>query len=225
MKVASVDSYLKQNGVKCVVYGGPGVGKTRLCLTAPRPLYLSTEEGYLSLRDTGIQMLPPIITLADLVNAHNWILQSKEAQAFDTICIDSVSELAENILRVSKSASKDGRMAHENASELVIVNIFNSFRDLPRKHVYCIAKEQYVEDTITKIKQFRPSMPNGKMVRELPYKFDFVFRFVQFLDATTGGTWEGLQCNADATAVAKDRSGKLNKWEPPNLGNLFAKAM
>lgn len=225
MIIKPVEAYIEASGIKCTVYGGAGVGKTRLALTCPRPLYVSCEKGQRSLNGSGIPCTPEVSRLAELVNIHNWLLNSKEAQQYDTIIVDSVSELAENVLKIEKGNTRDGRLAHEAASENVIFHILNSWRDLPRKHVYMIAREEYREDSITKVRQFMPSMPNGKMIRVLPYKFDYLFRYVQQLDVATGALWEGLQCQADATAVAKDRSGRLNKWEPPNLGALFAKAM
>lgn len=223
--VYTVESLVQRNGVKAVVYGGAGVGKTRLGTTTPRPIYLSAEKGMLSLVGTGMPVWGEVKTLADLIKANDWLVNSREAKAYDTVILDSISELADNILFAAKSSTKDGRKAHNDTYELVVFNILNNWRDLPEKHVYMIAKERYDEDKMTMLKQFKPSMPNGNLIRELPYKFDFVFRMFQHLDMATNQTSTWLQCHADATAVAKDRSGKLEKYEPPNLGAIFTKAM
>lgn len=224
MQIKPVEQIVQNSGVKCVVYGGPGVGKTRLTLTCPRPLYISAERGGLSLRGSNVPSVE-INNLQQLIEVRDWSRNSNEARNFDTLVCDSMSEVAEDILRVAKSNTKDGRKAHNDAFELVVAQVFNSFRDLQHKHVYMICKERWDEDTITKVKQWKPSMPNGNLIRETPYKFDYVFRYVLLHDLATNGTWQGLQCQASADAVAKDRSGRLNKWEPPDLGALFDKAM
>ncbi|MCP5883106.1 ATP-binding protein, partial [Klebsiella pneumoniae] len=44
----------RRYGVKSVVFGGPGAGKTPLMQTAPRPVLLVTEPGMLSMRGSNI---------------------------------------------------------------------------------------------------------------------------------------------------------------------------
>lgn len=222
LSVVSVDSQIQLNGIKCVVYGAAGVGKTRLAITAPKPLILSTERGILSLRGSNLPMLPEIQDLPQLINAHNWILNNPQARVFDTLFVDSITEIAEVILRGMKSA--DGRKNHNDTNVLVINQIFRAWRDLPRKHVVMIAKERRDEDQFTKIFQATPDMPNGKLRTALPGFFDFVFRYVATIGAD-GQPWSGLQCQANMHGIAKDRSGRLAPYEQPHLGNLFAKAM
>lgn len=225
MSVADVDSFIKRNGIKCVVYGGAGVGKTRLALTCPQPIYISAEKGMLSLRGSGMKVYGEITTLGQLIEAHNWAMNSAEARAFNTVVLDSISELSDNILQAAKLGTKDGRKAHNDTYESVVFKILNAFRDLPQKNVYIIAKERYDEDKQTMLRQFKPSMPNGNLIREVPYKFDYLFRMFDHRDMTTQQDTVWLQCTADVTAVAKDRSGRLAKYEAPHLGQLFAKAM
>jgi hypothetical protein len=38
------------NGIKCLVYGGSGVGKTPLCASAPAPFIISAEAGLRSIK-------------------------------------------------------------------------------------------------------------------------------------------------------------------------------
>lgn len=217
---------LQRNGVKCVGYGGSGSGKTRLVATAPRPIYISAERGGLSLRGMNIMALPEVKTLADLIAVHTWVMQSNEAKSFDTICVDSVSEIADVVLRGEKSNTKDGRKAHGQANDLVLNRIYRDFRDMPAKHVYFIAKEQSFENTIPgQPRMYAPVMPNATQRNELPYFFDVVFRYVIVQGQAGAEPWRGLQTFNDGSAIAKDRSGKLAMWEPPHLGALFEKAM
>lgn len=233
MQAVQLDSIIQRNGVKCVGYGGSGVGKTRLVATAPRPLYISAERGGLSLRGAGIMALPEIKTLADLIAAHTWVMQSNEAKAFDTICLDSVSEIADIVLRGEKSNSKDGRKAHGQANDLVLNRIYRDFRDMPQKHVYFIAKETsfavvptgtILPENAVVPRVYSPVMPNQTQRVELPYFFDVVFRYL-VVGQPGQEPWRGLQTYNDGSAIAKDRSGNLAPYEPPDLGAMFTKAM
>ena len=56
IKITSTkDFYLR--GIKCLVYGESGVGKTVLCSTAPDPIIISAESGLLSLRKKDIPVI------------------------------------------------------------------------------------------------------------------------------------------------------------------------
>ena len=220
-----LDNLLQRNGVKCVGYGGSGVGKTRLVATAPRPIYISAERGGLSLKGLGIQALPEIKTIADLVQVHQWVMNSNEAKAYDTVCLDSVSEIADVVLQAQKGGQKDGRKAHGQANDLVLNRIYRDFRDMPAKHIYFIAKEQSFDNSITGVRQWSPVMPNATQRNELPYFFDVVFRYLVVAQQPPQEPWRGLQTYNDGNAIAKDRSGKLASYEPPDLSALFNKAM
>ena len=54
------------NGVKVLVYGKAGVGKTVLCATAPKPVIISAEAGLLSLQGADIPVIE-VKNIEDLV--------------------------------------------------------------------------------------------------------------------------------------------------------------
>ena len=55
MKIISTRERSANEGVKILVYGKPGVGKTRMAMTCETPLILSVERhGLLSLADQDI---------------------------------------------------------------------------------------------------------------------------------------------------------------------------
>src|ERR1035441_562378 len=107
----TTDKLAAKNGVKILCYGKAGVGKTVLCSTAPRPVILSVEGGTLSLRQVEIPVIV-IRNLADLYEAYSWCQNSDEASAFDTVCLDSLSEIAEVVLTTAKGINKDPRKAY-----------------------------------------------------------------------------------------------------------------
>ena len=178
----------------------------------------------MSLRGHNIATYPPISTYADLVNAYNWCSDPKGSVGqFETIILDSVTEIAEVVLENEKRKTKDGRMAYGEANSIMLNYVVRRFRDIQGKNVVFLAKEDVDKDGLTGVNVYGPSMPGKVMRQELPYFFDEVFRMVSFTDATTGATQVWFQTAIDATTIAKDRSGRLSQWEQPHLANVFAK--
>jgi hypothetical protein len=210
------------NGVKCLAYGRSGAGKTRLAATAPNPIVLSAESGLLSLRHDRVPFIE-IGSYKDLVEAHEWATKSSDAKKFDTIGLDSVSEIAEVVLAEEKAKSKDPRKAYGELSTSMIA-LLRDFRDLPQKHVYFIAKEEMYDNN--GYKTARPSFPGQQLANQMPYFFDEVFQLVTWVDqANNGAIQRGLKTQTDQYSEAKDRSGALAMWEPPNLAEVFNKIL
>ena len=151
---------LKYARCKSIIYGCAGSGKTPVAATAPKPIMLVCEPGVLSLRNsTSPASLPAFCAFT--VNALNeffsWIFSSsKEINNFDTICIDSVSQMCEMILTEELKNNKDGRKAYGELSRKVMEKL-NGLYYMPQKHLYLICKEQRIEDNGISIK--RPFFP------------------------------------------------------------------
>lgn len=210
---------VRVNGVKVLVYGPAGAGKTYLISTAPNPVILSAESGLLSLQDVDIPYWE-ISSLETLREAYLWVRDSEEAKAFETICLDSISEIAEVVLNHEKRTAKDPRQAY-GAMQDQMTEMIRLFRDLPGRHVYFSAKLEKSQDETGRI-LYSPSMPGNKTGQALPYFFDEVLALQTEKDEK-GVTHRGLFCMGDGLWTAKDRSGRLDKWESPDLTALFAK--
>lgn len=222
LKFTTTHDAAKLHGIKMLVYGNAGVGKTTLSATAPSPIILSAEAGLLSLRDKNIPVIQ-IETVDDLRDAHTWLTTSEDAQQFETICLDSISEIAEVVLANAKAQTKDPRQAYGELIEKMMVTL-RAFRDISGKHVYFSAKAEAIKDEVTGVVRHGPSMPGSKLGPQLPYLFDEVFHL------TIGQTPEGekyryLQTQADMQYDAKDRSGALDAVEYPDLSNVFHKIL
>ena len=61
VNIKSTKDIALDHGIKCVVYGFSGVGKTVLCSTAPKPIVLSAESGLLSLSKVDIPYILSLI--------------------------------------------------------------------------------------------------------------------------------------------------------------------
>jgi len=67
------------------------------------------------------------------------------------------------------------------------------------------------------------SMPGAKLAQALPYLFDEVFHLFAAQDKESGELQRWLQTSGDQRADAKDRSGKLDMYEPADLSHIVAK--
>ena len=210
---------LAANGVKILVYGQAGAGKTSMIKTLPSPIILSAEGGLLSIRDADI----PYIEISDLDTLHEaykWLTSSAEAKQYQSVALDSISEIAEVVLNAEKKATKDPRQAY-GAMQEQMADVIRAFRDLPGKHVYFSAKLEKTQDEMGRV-LYAPSMPGNKTGQALPYFFDEVLALRVEKDAE-GVTQRALMCDSDGLWLAKDRSGKLDAWEAPDLGGIITK--
>lgn len=221
LNFTTTDKASADQGVKVLVYAESGIGKTTLCATAPAPLIISAESGLLSLRKFSIPVIT-IKTLQDLNDAYNWVAAGKQgADQFQTICIDSITEIGEVVLAAAKKSVKDPRQAYGELIEKMLEAIKN-FRDLPGKNVYMAAKMERAKDELSGMMLYGPSMPGAKLGPALPYYFDEVFN-LRVMQTTDGQKYRALVTQPDMQYVAKDRSGALDAIEPPNLATIFSK--
>jgi phage nucleotide-binding protein len=212
-------SALSMSGVKLLVYGQAGAGKTSLIPTLPAPIVLSAEGGLLSIAGADVPYIE-IASMGDLMEAYKWLSESAEAAQFQSVALDSISEVAEVVLNAEKKASKDPRQAY-GAMQEQMADIIRAFRDLPGRHVYMSAKLEKTQDEMGRV-LYSPSMPGNKTGQQLPYFFDEVLALRVERDAE-GNTQRALMCDSDGLWLAKDRSGKLETWEAPDLGAIIAK--
>jgi hypothetical protein len=208
------------HGVKILVHSRAGMGKTTLIKTLPDPIIISAEAGLLSL---GSEEIPTLLikNFSELDEAYQFIAYSPHAKRFRSVALDSITELAETCLTAEKAKSKDPRRAYGEMQDEVLKRI-RWFRDLPGKHVYFSSKMTGVKDEITGLTLYGPKMPGQQLGPQLPYLFDEV------LNLDIGRTPEGrefrfLRTKTDLQYDCKDRSGKLDPWEPPDLGHIINK--
>ncbi len=221
----------KANGVKMLVYGRAGVGKTVLCATAPVPLILSAEAGLLSLSAKNLKRLHgieddiavvKINSLADLTEVYDRLEKGdKDADfaGFESVCLDSVSEIGELVLVNALKQVPDPRMAYGELYEKM-TRTLKLFRDLPNRHVLFVAKEKANKDGHTPL--HIAAMPGNQVGAGMPYLFDEVFH-LDVGKTPEGVSYRFLQTNPDVNYDAKDRSGCLDAIEEPNLTKIIAK--
>ena len=215
--ITDTSQFSLEHGVKGLVYGRSGIGKTRLMATLPQPIIISAEGGLLSLRNERIPAIE-IKNLDDLNKAHDYLTGPAGANYF-SIGVDSISEIAEKVLSNAKAGTKDGRQAYGILADQMWETI-RALRDIKGKQVFMTAKAEYVKDQ-DGVTRWGPSMPGKQLTQGLAYYFDEVFHLGRYRGA--GGEFVALQTNADLQYEAKDRSGSLDHFEYPNLTNVLNK--
>lgn len=208
-------------GLKILVYGGAGVGKTRLCASLPSPVVFSAEGGLLSLRRFNLPYVE-VDSIAKLEELYAWTIGSREARQFQSVCLDSISDIAETVLTSERIKTRDPRKAYGEVVIQVIEKI-KQFRRIANKHVYFTAKEEWAVDQQTGARYFSPSFPGKQLGQLSPYEFDEVFRLTIYKDQTSGKDFEVLQTRGDSNTIAKDRSGMLEYYEKYDLGYIINK--
>lgn len=210
------------HGVKCLVYGKAGSGKTTLCGTAPNPLIISAEAGLLSLRKKNIPVLV-VNSAQDVWDALAWCRTDAAKNGIQTVALDSISEITETILANEKKKTKDPRQAYGEMATATI-DMVKAFRDLPGLHVIVTAKEITATDPISGVPRAQPTAPGQQVGPALPYLFDEVFHAATDKDQN-GKTFHYLRTHAAFNADAKDRSGALDEVEYPDLSNIINKIL
>ena len=211
---------IKCNGVKIIVYGESGSGKTRLAATLPKPIILSAESGLLSLADEDIPYIE-VKTLEDIQECYKYLTETEEGKQYQSVCLDSVSEIAESILNNEKALAKDARQAY-GAMKEDVGSILRDFRDMPGKHVLFIAKLMTEKDS-DGIEFRYPSMPSNSSSQGLPYFFDETFALITKSGANGEIDRRLLTRSGFGNYQAKDRSGALDKLEVADLGAIIKK--
>lgn len=226
LKYTSTAQVAQLRGVKILVYGRSGVGKTVLCATAPRPLIISAEAGLLSLSPKNLQRVigrapdipvVEITTIDDLTEVYDALVGTPND--FDTICLDSVSEIAERVLAHALTKVNDPRQGYGELLEKMTM-VLKAFRDMEGKHVVFVAKQEHAKEGMTPL--HNPAMPGSKLGQQMPYLFDEVFH-LDVAKTNEGDTYRFLQTQPSLEFDAKDRSGALDNVEPPDLTVVIEK--
>lgn len=224
-----------KNGVKAILYGQPGTAKTPMINTAPRPVLLACEAGLLSMRNSNVPTWEAY-TAERIDEFFKWFFESKEAAQFDTLAIDSGSQMAEIYLTIAKASCKDGRKAYGVMAERCMLH-FERLYFLPQKHIVLICKEmkaevgkQIVQNagggfSVEMTYQAQPYFPGKELNIQVPHRYDAILHAGKVTIPGQPQPVNAIRTAGTAEILARDRSGRLAEVEPPDLAALFKKAM
>lgn len=206
-------------GCKSIVFGPSGRSKTPSINTCPRPVLLACEPGLMSMKGSNV---PTWIgnTSAKVDEFFEWFFKSNETKAFDTLAIDSGTQLCDVYLQEALKINKHGKAAYGDMA----TNVMKQLRPLffmQQKHAYIICKEETTENGLR-----RPYFLGQQLPKDVPGLYDFLLQ-LDIHNNIPGmqGSTLAYRCNGDYSVVARSRTGNLNDFEPPNFTALVNKAM
>jgi hypothetical protein len=213
-------------GCKALIYGPPGSGKTPLINTAPRPLMLACEPGLLSMRGSKVPTYPAFTGDA-IDDFFKWFFGSTETKNFDTIAVDSVSQLCEIYLTdlmtgKSKSGQKIHGMVAYGTMATKVKEHLSGLYFTQNKHTYLIAKQESYEDNGMRIK--RPWFPGKQLPIDIPHMYDAVLQ-LDTQNVPGHGQQKAFRCIGSIDVVARNRTGTLAEFEYPDFSAIVKKVM
>lgn len=225
---------IRKYGVKAILYGQPGTGKTPMVNTAPRPVLLATEPGLLSMKDSTVPTWEAF-SIDKIAEFFKWFTESKEAANFDTLAIDSGSQLAEISLTYHLDRNKDGRKAYGELS-IEVMKWFDALYYMPQKHILLICKQMQAEVgkqvvkqgggfVVEMVYQAQPFFPGKDLNIKVPHRYDEILHVSEVQIPGIPQPQMAIRTKRTAEIMARDRSGMLAELEPAQLTNLFNKCM
>ena len=208
-------------GCKALIYGPAGSAKTPLLNTAPRPLLLATEPGLLSMRGSSIPTYEAY-TPAKIDEFFKWFFNSNETKNFDTLGIDSASQIADIYLIDAQKNNKHGLKAYGEMAESTMGHLRTLYYTR-YKHTYVVCKEE-IKDLDGQSMR-RPYFPGQVLPISVPHLYDFILRLAKTNVPGVQGETLAFQCQGSYNVLSRNRTGNLSQYEPPNFSQLVEKAM
>jgi len=196
------------SGVKLLVVGASGSGKTNLARSTGKTIIISAESGDLTLNDVEVDTVR-VKSLNELKEAYKYVKDNSDK--YDTVIIDSITETGDLIVAELKkdpefSSMKDGMKLWMKFSEIMLA-IAKSFRDLDNINVVILALAESIKNGFEE--KIMPMIPAKKVQAKLGSLYDEVL----MIRVDEDGNREFV-CRPIPDFDAKDRSGKLEPVEP-----------
>lgn len=209
-------------GIKALIYGQAGIGKTSLIPTCEAPIIISAEKGLESISNHQIPYFI-VNSWADFINALHY-LYSNQGQ-FKTIVVDSLSQISSMLFNeqkrvcLTRSGAPDTLAAYRVVGEMMREVIDLWFRQyLAQYHIVAFAKLDKTEDDTQKI-MYAPLFVGKATGLEAVHAFDLVGAMRQKPDKS-----RYIMTESDGMWQAKHRSPyPIGGEHEPHIANLFNK--
>lgn len=211
-----------------LVYGPSGIGKTTLASQLKgNVLLLDCEAGVSAIRKAtnSIEVIPlsedddkKSLTEEERFDRFKkfcaFVAEPETKKKYDTIFIDSLTELSQNIFKHFEARYDGFKVWGEYASAMV--DLLKYFRDLQHYQVIFTALETATEVDGSLI--YSPNVGGKKAKEAILPVFDEVFRMIADNEKK-----RFFITQPTAKTQAKDRSGALEPLEPADLGVILEK--
>lgn len=210
------------NGLRVILYGKSGIGKTHSISTIPNQDgvgILSTERGLRTLKKlvpkTKVQ---EINNTDDLREAHKWMKDNYSK--FHTLVFDSFTEIAEFSLLEQKKRSSDPRKIYPEMLNNVF-DISKSFKELPLNLIFICHISRGQDDS--GVPFFEPDFPGTKLGSKAAHWNDAIFPLRVKKDEN-GETKRAFQTGVTIEDyLAKFRGNELNTFESADWSVIYEK--
>jgi len=218
-------SSLSTQRISGVIVGESGIGKTSLAKTLEgRTLIASAESGLLCLVGTDIDYIE-IKTIEDLKKFFIFCAKDETKKTYKNLFIDSLTEIGERLLIELKLDPKLGQDSHALKMYGQYNDQFTSFckalRDMSPYNVWFTCLNKFEKDGVVMKEEF--NFPGAKVKDNLKAWFDVVLKYEVF--EKEGIKFRKLITCDEVNRLAKDRSGKLSKYEEPSLAVITNKIL
>jgi len=215
----------------CLVIGGFGKGKTSLLRTIPENqdvFVVSAESGLLCVRDlvvSGRIQGCEVSTFADMKDVYRMLVSPDHIKRFKWVFVDSLTEIASRCVEALKKEYPNGKDAIKmwGVYSERMTGLIKAFRDIPNYNVVFTALDTVSQDENNR--RYIEASIQGQRVKEmLPSYFDEVF-YLEIVKDEDGNDVRRLVTQPIENLPAKDRSGMLKTYEPPDLASIATKIM
>ena len=253
--VTAEERMAQKSGIKALIIGPSGIGKTSLLRTLPAEstLFFDLEAGALAVQDYPVDQMSPKTwpecrDLACMIGGPNPALSDDEAYSqahydalkekhgdinlakYETVFVDSITVASrlcfkwaeQQPVSFNKQGKKDLLGTYGEIARQMMAWV-TQLQHTKGKNVIFLAIQDVKTDDFNR-QTYHIQMEGGKAGREIPGIVDQVITYtlVNFGEDDTRRAFVNKLDNPFGY-IAKDRSGRLDMYEKPHLGELFAK--
>ena len=214
---------LKTNEVEnhhifCLIVGASGSGKTRLAATLDhdKTIIFSAESGLLSIKDASIDSIE-IKSYKDLLDAFNWLGNQDK---YTNLFIDSLTEIGQILFNdLAPNYEKKETFNLYNEYSIRITKFLKALRGMTKLNIFCTALDSIQKKDFEEFTSI--DLIQKSLAQKIPGLFDEVF-YMAVIDREDEKV-RALFTDNSSYKFLKDRSGKLDTIEKPDLNNIINK--